>query len=834
MGSHSAARVTLSAAASWASLSLWSPAHSGEQVTEVRWCTISDAEQLKCQDMSKAFREAGIQPFIACVQGTSAGHCMQLISAQKADAVTLDGEAIYEAGKEHGLKPVAGELYDGEVGTAYYAVAVVRKNFSVTINTLKGVKSCHTGLQQTAGWNVPVGFLVETGRLSVMGCDVLTAVSEFFGGSCVPGAGETNHSLSLCRACRGDSSGKWVCDHSPLERYYGYSGAFRCLVEGAGDVAFVRHSTVLENTDGKTQPSWGKALLSQDFELLCRDGSRASVTEWRRCHLAQVPARAVMVRADMDGKLILQLLGEGQLLFNREGSTFQMFSSESYGQKDLLFKDTTLELVPVSTQTYEAWLGQDYLRAMNGLFCDPNKLPDFLRWCVLSTPEFRKCGDMALALSQQKLRPEIQCVWAHSPLQCMEQIQAGHMDAVTLRGEDIYRAGKMFGLVPAAGESYPENSSDSHYAVALVNRDSSSAFSLNELRGKRSCHPGVNSLAGWTVPLGALIHRGSIRPRDCNVIKGTVPMGRDPALLSNPPSLSNRKRVTQEAVSSPSLREFQGVPAEAGRRPSPLAVPAHNLSPLPGVSEFFNGSCVPGSEARGFPSSLCAVCAGDAKGWNKCVANSQERYFGDSGAFRCLTEKAGDVAFVKHTTIFDNTNEQSTGSSQPRFWRTRPHPPHPTLSPGYTSEPWAAKLRQQDYQLLCLNGARAEVHQFQACSLAKIPARAVMVRPDTNTFTVYGLLDKAQELFGDDNNKNGFQMFDSYKYRGQDLLFRDVTVQLVPVVEKTTYIAWLGPDYMRAMEGILTPPCSGSVTVPGVSWLLLPPLAAGLILLNAL
>uniref|UniRef100_H0W3V3 Melanotransferrin n=1 Tax=Cavia porcellus TaxID=10141 RepID=H0W3V3_CAVPO len=720
MGSHSAARVTLSAAASWASLSLWSPAHSGEQVTEVRWCTISDAEQLKCQDMSKAFREAGIQPIIACVQGTSAGHCMQLISAQKADAVTLDGEAIYEAGKEHGLKPVAGELYDGEVGTAYYAVAVVRKNFSVTINTLKGVKSCHTGLQQTAGWNVPVGFLVETGRLSVMGCDVLTAVSEFFGGSCVPGAGETNHSLSLCRACRGDSSGKWVCDHSPLERYYGYSGAFRCLVEGAGDVAFVRHSTVLENTDGKTQPSWGKALLSQDFELLCRDGSRASVTEWRRCHLAQVPARAVMVRADMDGKLILQLLGEGQLLFNREGSTFQMFSSESYGQKDL---DTTLELVPVSTQTYEAWLGQDYLRAMNGLFCDPNKLPDFLRWCVLSTPEFRKCGDMALALSQQKLRPEIQCVWAHSPLQCMEQIQAGHMDAVTLRGEDIYRAGKMFGLVPAAGESYPENSSDSHYAVALVNRDSSSAFSLNELRGKRSCHPDVNSLAGWTVPLGALIHRGSIRPRDCNVIKG--------------------------------------------------------------VSEFFNGSCVPGSEARGFPSSLCAVCAGDAKGWNKCVANSQERYFGDSGAFRCLTEKAGDVAFVKHTTIFDNTN-------------------------GYTSEPWAAKLRQQDYQLLCLNGARAEVHQFQACSLAKIPARAVMVRPDTNTFTVYGLLDKAQELFGDDNNKNGFQMFDSYKYRGQDLLFRDVTVQLVPVVEKTTYIAWLGPDYMRAMEGILTPPCSGS------------------------
>ncbi|XP_004835237.1 melanotransferrin isoform X3 [Heterocephalus glaber] len=727
----------------WASLSLCSPVLNGEQVTEMRWCTISDAEQLKCKDMSKAFQEVGIQPFIACVQGTSALHCTQLISAQKADAVTLNGEAIYEAGKEHGLKPVLGELYDAEVGTSYYAVAVVRKNSSVTVNTLKGVRSCHTGLHRTAGWNVPVGFLVGSGRLSVMGCDMLMAVSEFFGGSCVPGAGETNHSLSLCRACRGDGSGKRVCDSSPLERYYGYSGAFRCLAEGAGDVAFVRHSTVLENTDGKTLPSWDKALLSRDFELLCRNGSRASVTEWRQCHLARVPASAVVVRPDMDEKLLFRLLGEGQLLFNHEGSPFQMFRSESYGHRDLLFKDATVELVPIGTKTYEAWLGRNFLHAMKGLLCDPNQLPHFLRWCVLSTPEFRKCGDMAMAFNQQKLKPEIQCVWANSPLQCMTQIQDGHIDAVTLRGEDIYTAGKMFGLVPAAGESYTENSSSSYYAVALVRRDISSAFSLNELRGKRSCHPSVDSPAGWTVPMGTLVYTGSIRPRDCNVIQG--------------------------------------------------------------MSEVFNGSCVPGSEARKYPSSLCAICEGDEKGRNKCVANSQERYFGDSGAFRCLTEKAGDIAFVKHTTVFDNTN-------------------------GHTTEPWAAGLRHQDYQLLCPNGARAEVHQFQACSLAKVPAHAVMVRPDTNTFPVFGLLDKAQELYGEDNNKNGFQMFDSYKYGGQDLLFQDVTVRLVPVAEKSTYLGWLGPDYVRAMEGLLTPPCSGPVAVPGVSWLLLLPLVAGLIL----
>ncbi|XP_053528883.1 melanotransferrin isoform X5 [Artibeus jamaicensis] len=626
---------------------------------EVRWCTTSDPEQQKCSDMSQAFQRAGIQPSLLCIQGTSADHCVQLITAGEAEAITLDGGAIYEAGKEHGLKPVVGEVYDQDVGTSYYAVAVVKRSSNLTINTLKGMKSCHTGINRTVGWNVPVGYLVESGRLSVMGCDVLRAVSEYFGGSCVPGAGETSYSKSLCRLCRGNAAGEGVCDKSPLERYFDYSGAFRCLAEGAGDVAFVKHSTVLENTDGNTLPSWGQALLSQDFKLLCPDGSQADVTEWRRCHLAQVPAHAVVVRADTDGGLIFQLLSEGQRLFSHENRSFQMFSSEAYGQKNLLFKDATSELVPIATQTYEAWLGPEYLRAMKGFLCDSNRLPHYLHWCVLSTPEIQKCGDMAVAFSRQGLRPEIQCVSAESPQHCMERIQAGQIDAVTLRGEDIYTAGKTYGLVPAAGEQYAP------------------------------------------------------------------------------------------------------------------------------VSDFFNSSCVPVNNPKYYPSSLCALCVGDKQGRHKCVGNSQERYFGYSGAFRCLVENAGDVAFVKHTTVFDNTN-------------------------GHSSEPWAAALRSEDYELLCPSGARAEVFQFEDCNLAQVPSRAIMVRPDTNTFAVYGLLDKAQDLFGDDHNKNGFKMFDSSDYHGQDLLFKDATVRVEPVGEKTTYLDWLGPDYVAALEGMLSQQCSGA------------------------
>lgn len=67
-----------------------------------------------------------------------------------------------------------------------------------------------------------------------------------------------------------------------------------------------------------------------------------------------------------------------------------------------------------------------------------------------------------------------------------------------------------------------------------------------------------------------------------------------------------------------------------------------------------------------------------------------------------------------------------------------------------------------------------------------------------------------QDLFGDDHNKNGFKMFDSSDYHGQDLLFKDATIRVVPVGEKTTYHDWLGLDYVAALEGMLSQHCSGA------------------------
>lgn len=57
-----------------------------------------------------------------------------------------------------------------------------------------------------------------------------------------------------------------------------------------------------------------------------------------------------------------------------------------------------------------------------------------------------------------------------------------------------------------------------------------------------------------------------------------------------------------------------------------------------------------------------------------------------------------------------------------------------SLSPGKNPEAWAKDLKQEDFQLLCLDGTRKPVTEAQSCHLAIAPSHAVVSRKDKADF----------------------------------------------------------------------------------------------------
>lgn len=130
-------------------------------------------------------------------------------------------------------------------------------------------------------------------------------VAEFFETVCAPRIAENGPMNTengtgalwepLCTGCKGDCSTN--------DQYYDYSGAFRCLVEDYGDVAFVKHTTVLDYAfDGVLDPvmhAWDQNKTMDDFRLLCLEGGCALVNEFEDCHLGVAPGHALVTSKEL-------------------------------------------------------------------------------------------------------------------------------------------------------------------------------------------------------------------------------------------------------------------------------------------------------------------------------------------------------------------------------------------------------------------------------------------------------------------------------------------------------------------------------------------------------
>ncbi len=335
----------------------------GTASSAIKWCSVGHAETAKCDQWTiNSVGEEGSA--IECQNAPSVEECLKKIMRKEADAMAVDGGQVYTAGK-CGLIPAMVEQYDaGQCGnpnagaSSYYAVAVVKKNSGVTWDNLQGKRSCHTGLGRTAGWNIPMGHIHKRTN----DCDF----TKFFSSGCAPGADPTSPFCTQCVGSRKTVGDESKCKASADEQYYGYAGAFRCLVEGAGDVAFIKHTIVGENSDGNG-PTWAAGVNSADYELICPGKGPVPVSDFLSCNLAKVPAHAVVTRPESRGDVV-RVLQDQQAKFGNSGSdtSFRMFQSD--GGKNLLFKDSTKCLQEIQTGTnFEQFLGVEYMNAMNSL-----------------------------------------------------------------------------------------------------------------------------------------------------------------------------------------------------------------------------------------------------------------------------------------------------------------------------------------------------------------------------------------------------------------------------------------------------------------------------------
>ncbi|KAK6302563.1 hypothetical protein J4Q44_G00269180 [Coregonus suidteri] len=610
----------------------------------------------------------------------------------EADAITLDAEDIYIAGLHpHNLQPIIAEDYGEDSDTCYYAVAVAKKGTDFGFKRPPWQEILpHTGFGMSAGWNIPIGTLVTEGQIKWDGIDdkpVESAVSDFFNASCAPGSPKGS---KLCKLCKGD------CSKSHSEPYYDYAGAFQCLKDGAGDVAFIKHLAV---------PAAEKA----NYELLCKDGTRAPIDSYKTCHFVRVPAHAVVSRKDPD-------------LANRIYNTlvavkgFNLFSSDGYAAKNLMFKDSTKKLVqlPMTTDSF-LYLGAEYMSTIRSLTRAQatGSISRAMKWCALGHTEKTKCDAWTIN-SEGNGGSMIECQDAPTVEECIKKIMRKEADAIMVDSGQVYTAGKC-GLVPVMVEQYDAalcstpGEDSSYYAVAVAKKDS--GVNWNNLKGKRSCHTGLGRTAGWNIPMGLIYSKTN----NCNFTK------------------------------------------------------------------YFSKGCAPGSEKS---SPFCDQCKGSGKvvgDEDKCKANADEQYYGYAGAFRCLVENAGDVAFIKHTIVPENSDGEG-----------------PT---------WANGLRSTDFELLCLDGTTQPITNFRDCHLAKVPAQAVITRPEKRNEVLSFLLEQ-QAMFGSSGSDPSFKMFQSEN--GKNLLFKDNTKCLQEIPKACNYQDFLGEEYMIVIQSLRK--CSDSTS----------------------
>ena len=426
----------------------------------------------------------------------SEGAILESLRFGNADIAFMDGAAAWVGWQQYGLDALAADQKsDGR--TYYNAHAVVLKDSEMAVAhldgddstdpfaLLAGKTSCHTGWLKSAGMLLPMGFLIGNGYANVIGDpndieSLRSTVLNFFSeDSSIPDSGTP---------------------------YYSYSGAVKCLTEGAGDVAFAKDSTISSycgNTDASENEDW--CLPEDDYVLLPSYGA--------------APSHPVMYNPELlDSALITTI----------QDALVGMKDSEE-GQSVLANVLNTPSIVKTTAQEHLSSYGNlvKDLPGIQSYFGDKFGISDTVSPTVSN---IRIAFEIKEDYTDVDINPQLLADYVAeetgvqvtlypvaSEGAIIEALRFGNADIAFMDGGSAWMGWKEYGLAAMAADMKSDGRTyyDAHAVVLngsemanayLDGDDSTDPFAL--LQGKTSCHTGWLKSAGMLLPMGYLISEG--------------------------------------------------------------------------------------------------------------------------------------------------------------------------------------------------------------------------------------------------------------------------------------------------------------------------------------
>eukprot|EP01134_Creolimax_fragrantissima_P004754 CFRG4754T1 len=361
--------------------------------------------------------------------------------------------------------------------TFYDAIALVLDSSTATnLADTRGKRSCHTGFSKGAGMQMPLGWGVRVGVIPEINTNNVETVQAFYtGGSCAYSATDS----SLCQNCMLNGG----CDKT----YSDYEGSLRCLLEGRGDVAFLKAATYNSVCGGDSPAAY------------CKDATGALIKVRQIERFAGSPSHVITAAKTMSAAVLSDL----QAGFLKLTTDF-LSGENGYAQKTLAEHDADADLFLANKACFPGATTQTCISGRRGTAEEP------LVMAVdsVDTDTEKNLNDYFSANNGVHVTV-LASTDEKDVVSLVREGSASFADADA--GATVAYLDELESV--AVEKTSTAGSTSSYIAQAWVLK-SSGIRSFRETKGKRSCHTGFQKSAGMYLPTGWATGRGIMTEKD--------------------------------------------------------------------------------------------------------------------------------------------------------------------------------------------------------------------------------------------------------------------------------------------------------------------------------